>query len=333
MSMTDDLPENVVSLIGSASFAQYATVSAAGSPIDTPVIFFPSDDLNIINLTTGLSYPAKAERARRNPKVGLLIAGGPDEPIISIAGMAAVRDSDLQKNVDRYLAESSHTLPHDPDWSLARQAVWYWTRIIVEIKPKRIFWWDSPADMEGSPHRWDAPENAIFPESDPAPHGKTSRPAKWEEKLWRDLAEQALGRNVSGYLSVIDKEGFPLPMRLRSIAIADSGFLIEMPAGVPWAIEGKACLTFGGIETFLGEASVKDGQVLMRVDRTLPVFPMTRDMTQLWEPSEDTRRQLMRRLEQELQRRGQPVPTVPDVRPEPSEAYRRRMEYRNVHTS
>ena len=64
----------------------------------------------------------------------------------------------------------------------------------------------------------------------------------------------------------------------------------------------------------------------MAVERTLPVFPMTQDMAQLWEPTEDTQTQLMRRLEEELQRRGQPVPSIPAERPPPSEGYRRRME-------
>ena len=64
----------------------------------------------------------------------------------------------------------------------------------------------------------------------------------------------------------------------------------------------------------------------MAVERTLPVFPMTQDMTQLWQPTPDTRMQLMRRLEEELVRRGQPVPTIPLDRPPPSEGYRRRME-------
>lgn len=326
MSLIDELPERVVTLMRSGSIAQYATVSAAGMPIDTPVLYFPSDDLGSFNLATGLSYPAKAERARRNPKVGLLLAGGPDDPVVSIAGMAAVRDSDLQANVERYLAEAAYTLPHNPDWALAREAVWYWTRIIVEIAPAHVAWWDNPAAVDEAPHRWDAPAGTVFPQSDPAPPGKTSTPAKWEEPPWRELADRALARNVSGHLSAIDEEGFPLPMRARSVAVTETGFALDMPGGIPWPMKGRACLTFGGIETFLGEVAPEEGQVAMTVERTLPVFPMTQDMTQLWEPTPDTRRQLMRRLEEELRRRGQPVPSIPRERPPPSEGYRRRME-------
>ncbi len=326
MNLADELPERVVSLMRSGAIAQYATVSAAGVPIDTPVLYFPSDSLGSFNLATGLSYPAKAERARRNPKVGLLLEGGPGEPVISIAGMAAVMDADLQDNVNRYLAEACYTLPHNPDWSLARQAIWYWTRIIIEIRPVRLKWWDNPAQMDGSPHCWDAPHGTIFPQSDPAPPGKTSRPAQWEERPWQDLAGQALARGAAGHLSVTDAEGFPLPIRARSLALTGTGFALELPGGVPWDMTGMACLTFGGIETFLGKMTTVLGTVHFEVERSLPLFPMTSDMTQLWEPTPDTRMQLMRRLEEELHRRGQPVPSLPTERPSPSAGYRLRME-------
>jgi hypothetical protein len=277
------------------------------------------------NLATGLSYPAKAERARRNPKVGLLLECGPDDPVVSIAGMAAVRDADLQDNVNRYPAEACYTLPHKPDWALARQAVWYWTRIIVEIVPARIVWWDTPAQMDRPPSRWDASAGSRFPPSDPAPPGHTSPPAHWEEKPWHNLAVQAIERGAPGHLSVIDAGGFPRPIRASSIARSGTGFELDLPAGVPWTVAGKACLTFGGIETFLGTATPRDGRIAVTVERTLPDFPMTKDMTQLWEPTRDTRAQLMRRLEEELSRRGQPVPSIPEIRPQPSEGYRRRM--------
>lgn len=327
MIPVDRLPDHVVALLRSGSIAQYATVSSAGAPIDTPVLYFPGDSPGSINLTTGLSYPAKAERARRNPKVGLLLEGGADEPVISIAGMAAVRDGDLQDNVNRYLAEACYTLPHNPGWTLARQAVWYWTRIIVEISPVRILWWDRPAEMGWTPHCWEAPAGSRFPQSDPAPPGKTSSPAQWEERPWRELAAQALGRNAAGHLSVLDAEGFPRPIKALSIAATDTGFALTLPGGLPWKLAGKACLTFAGIETFLGDiASSMRGATHFTVARTLPVFPMTLDMRELWEPTPDTRRQLMRRLEEELRRRGQPMPSLPAQRPPPSESYRRRME-------
>ncbi len=336
MSWSEQLPRQVSDLITSATFSEYTTVSSAGVPIDTPVLIFASDDLRTVNLATGLSYPAKAERARSNPRVGLLIEGGADEPVISLGGMAAVRDADLQANVDRYLVEAAYSLAHGPDWSLAREAVWYWTRIIVEVTPSSITWWDSPAAMGREPQRWEAPAGTEFPLSDPAPPGKPGQAARWEERPWRKLAAQALERRVAGHLSVIDASGFPRPLRVQAIATTDSGFEFDVPADTPWEMTGAACMTFGGIETFVGEvhrSCSADGRLAMSVERSLPIFPMTQDMTQLWEPTDDTRAQLMRRLREESQRRGQAIPTIALDRPPPSRNYRRRLARRKASTA
>lgn len=320
--MEGQLPGHVARFLKSGFTAQYVTVSAAAMPVDTPILYFPSPGLASIDLATGLSYPAKAERARRNPKVGLLIEGGAEEPVVSIAGMAAVRDRDIQANVDRYLAEASYVLSHDPSWELARKAVWYWTRIIVEVMPVRIDWWDNPAALDEPPHSWGAPASTQFPPSDPAPAGETSRPSAWRHPPWQELAVEALTRGDKPYLSVIDESGFPRSIGAGPVEMTADGFRLAPPKGTPWAIAGKACLTFRGIETFLGET---DGETF-RVERTLPVFPMTTDMTQLWEPTDDTRGQLMARLEHELARRGQPIPEIPAERPPPTAYYRLRLE-------
>jgi hypothetical protein len=328
--MLQELPGQVVELMQSGHITEFATVSAAGVPIDTPVLYFPSERLRSFDLATGLSYPAKAERARRNPKVGLLIEGGPAEPVISIAGIAAVRDSDLQANVHRYLSEAGYMLPGDPDWALARKAVWYWTRIIVEVTPARVLWWDSSQHMNCSPRCWNASGDTLYPQSDPAPPGAPSTAPHWERQGWPTLARQALSRGASAHLSLIDSEGFPLSIRTRKIASNEQGFTLDLPSGVPWIRAGMASLTFQGIETFIGEVTQSGAQLRMRVDRALPVFPMTSDTTELWEPSPDTYAGLMRRLRHETQRRGQPIPDIPIERPPPTEGYMRRMARRRL---
>jgi hypothetical protein len=323
--MLDQLPGHVVELMRSGRVAEYATISTAGVPIDTPVLYFPSDGLRTVDVATGLSYPAKAERARRNPKVGLLIEGGPDEPVISIAGMAAVRDSDLQANVDRYLSEAGHALAGDPDWSLSRKAVWYWTRIIIEVTPTRVLWWDTPAAMDGPPRRWDADPGTCYPASDPTPPGAPSRSSDWEQPPWRSLASKAVARSSPGHLTLIDGDGFPLPIRARKIWRTDDGFTLEMPNAAPWSGTGKASLSFQGFETFVGEATSHGGLTHMRVERALPVLPIAIDQQELLEPSPETHDKLMARLRQEVARRGLPVPTMPAERPPPTEGYKLRI--------
>ncbi|MDB5159680.1 MAG: hemerythrin cation binding domain protein [Mucilaginibacter sp.] len=189
-----DLPQPVVRLIQSVVNAEFATMTADGVPIDTPLFAFPAEDLSTIDMATGLAYPAKANRVRRNPKVGVLIEGVlPGEPTISIAGMAAVRDADIQGNALRYLAETGHYAHLEADlWPEQQKAIWYWMRIIMVIAPKQILWWDDPAALESAPHRWDAPADTEFPVSDPLPPTSPQPAPKWSQPPWTQLAQGTL---------------------------------------------------------------------------------------------------------------------------------------------
>ena len=156
---SDSLPRAVQSMLQSAFLCEFATVSSAMAPIDTPVGCFWNPD-GTIGVTTSLSYPVKAERARRNPKVGLLIEGFPGEPLVMIAGLASVRDADIQANIDRYLPEISNyweSFAAGYPWSIVREGVHYWSRIIIDITPVRIWWWDDGLAAATRPHCWDAP--------------------------------------------------------------------------------------------------------------------------------------------------------------------------------
>ena len=90
-----------------------------------------------VDVSTGLTYPAKAERARRDPRVALLFAdpvgaGLENPPVVLVQGLATVRDADLQAGLDRYVAAATTKLPDSVKgmpWPILRRAVWYYARI------------------------------------------------------------------------------------------------------------------------------------------------------------------------------------------------------------
>ena len=316
---TTHLPGSVIDVIEGTIAMEFATVSAAGVPIDTPTYCFPSDDLASIDLATGLSYPAKAERARRNPKVGLLLEGLPGEPVVSIGGYAAVRDADLRANAERYIAETGfEAISFGLSWEGARKAVWYWTRIIVQVTPAKIMWWDSAEAMDGPPNIWQAPVGMNIPKSDPTPAGKPSPSSDWPQRSWQVLAADAVGRHAPAHLTLCDPEGWPLPIRSRRVERIDDGFRLDVPRGAPFARTGKATLTFQGLETFVGNVDIRDGTGFLTVERALPQHPLIMNPQEVLQPREEVRAKLMARLEEEVRRRGQPIPTIPAELPNPT---------------
>jgi hypothetical protein len=327
MTYLNDLPKDVVDVIRTTIVSEYATVSAAGVPIDTPIFVFPSADLATLDVATGLAYPVKAERARRNPKVGLLLEGKKGQPVVSVAGNAAVRDANLQANLDRYLAETIFTPVINPtknDWEVTRQAIWYLTRVIVSITPVHIRWWKNHDAMDAQPEEWRAPAGTDFPKSDPAPTGKSSDAPKWPQKNWREYADIALKRGSRGHLTLLDSEGYPLSIGAKEIALSDDGFRLVMPKGSPWT-EGKATLSFLGQEIFVGDASLDGDTTALRVERALPVLPMVEDTSKVLRPTPELRATLMGRLTHEAERRGQGLPKTPAQPPEPSEGHKIRI--------
>lgn len=315
MSGLRDLPESVFALIESGVVAEFSTLSSAGVPIDTPTYYFPADDMSSIDVATGLPNPAKAERARSRPKVGLLIEGRPEEPVVVVRAHAAVRDSDIQANAIRYLAETGYKgISHGITWEEARKAVTYWSRIIIENTPERVYWWDNHSALDRPPQVWTAEPGTVYPASDPSPAGKMKRSA-WPVRDWRDVAKDAVAGGTPAHLSVVDEDGYPVPMRALSVELTADGFRLGMPGGTPWALRGKASLTFAGFRTFLGAAEPDGDAVLFRAERALPEHPSTLDTKQVLRPNPDTLAKARARLEYEAERRGQSLPVIPEQEP------------------
>lgn len=316
------LPPEVLKVIDNAIFTEFATMTNQGVPLDTPLFCFRSADGRSIDVTTGLAYPVKAERARRNPKVGLLIEGGPGQPVVSIAALAAVRDADLQANVDRYLSEVIaylDTFACGNPWSVARQSIWYWTRILIFNTPRRILWWPDASATDQTPQRWDAPAYFNYPPSDPAPAGPAKNKASWPVKEWSARAKEVLDQGMSGHITLVDDEGFPLPFRTRGATLDAEGFILDVPAGAPWKIQGKASLCFDGRATFIGDVEPTASGVHFKVERMMPDLPLVQDSNEIWNPRPETREQLMARLEEGVARRGQAMPSVPLDPPQSTE--------------
>lgn len=305
---------------------EYASLTSAGDPIVLPVAPYVGSD-GTLDFSTGLTYPTKAERARRNPSVALLYSdakgsGVEDAPVVLVLGKAAVRDRDLQANTDRYLRESMRkyaaALKGSPSFLLNTMG-YYFVRIWIEVTPVRILWWPS-GQTDNPPQVWEAPSDTAYPASDPAPAGKA--PGAWKQNPpdWRPGAQRAVQALGLPVLSVSGSDGFPYIIRAKSVALTDDGFRLDMPRGITWTASGPASIAFHyhpeiftGQENmmFVGEAA-QDGQtVSFRVKRRIGDWSAGGDnrLRGLWSFLSAGIR-LRARLREEAARRGQPVPKI-----------------------
>jgi hypothetical protein len=256
----------------------------------------------------------------------MLFEGAANEPVVLLSGMAAVRDRDMQDNLDRYLAEEILTPAISPDlvdWeNVTRPAIWYFSRIITRITPAVVRWWPSPAATDAAPKEWRAAAGTVWPQSDPAPSGADSK-ASWQLPHWRDLARNALLRGAPAHITLLDGEGFPLPVRAREVDASEAGFRLGLPGWLPWS-GGQATVSFQGLEIFIGNAEVIGSQALFRAERALPVHPLLAGGP--LQPDEVTKAALMERIAYELRRRGLELPSMPGQPPEPTRGARLRAE-------
>ena len=319
-------PEDVLPAVDRYLTCFHATVSRAGHPVTYPLTPYVGEDGRTLDVSCGLTSPAKAERARRNPKVCLLFAdatgsGVDPAPVAVVYGRAAVRDRDLQGNTDRYVRRSLARLPGP--WrgvprSLMRSLDWYWSRIWIHVTPERIAWWPT-GDMDQPPRTWEAPADTEFPDSDPAPTGP--KPAPWREPAVdvSGRASRAARLLGSPVLTVVDAQGYPAPIVTSACRWGSGVFSLTLPAGVLVELHGPACLTFQRHSAdfndyenavFVGEIAPDGDEIFFRVERALPDISLTGSRLRRIRDFASSRKRVKGRVITEAARRGQPAPTI-----------------------
>jgi hypothetical protein len=302
---------------------EYASLTARGAPLTYPVTPYIAENGKTLDVSTGLTYPSKAERARRNPKVALLYSDPvgtrlSKPPVVLVQGLAAVRDADLQANTDRYLRQSFKKVPEAyagmPSF-LLRRLPWYFVRIWIQVTPLRILWWPE-GNLDRQPESWQAPQDIIAPESDPAPAGKS--PGSWKEGPadWRPGASYAIQRLGNPVVTVVDGQGFPFPMRVRGASLTPDGFHFDIPVGLPANLYGPACLTFHthpeqftGQQNMVFTGGVEKGGAFV-VEKQIGDWSLAGSkLRATWEFMNNGRK-LAPRLAEEARRRGQAVPAI-----------------------
>lgn len=310
-------PPETARTFGRAVVCEYASLTRDGRPVTWPVTPYLGR-AGTLDVSTGLTYPDKAERARRDPRVALLCSGEQDgTPVVLVQGRAAVRDADLQANTDRFVRESLASTGGfgGMPWFLVKRLGWYFARIWVEVTPERITCWPS-GDLSVMPEVWAAPGDVAVPASDPAPAGARLPSRSTPPADWRPFAERAvlLGDPVVTMVA----EGMPLAVRTRSAVRTDAGFDLRLPAGVP-AADGPVCLTFHrhgpAMEwqenvVLVGTATGAGDRLHVRVERALNDWSLPRNRRERNRSFLGQGRLLRKRLNAEAARRGQPVPRV-----------------------
>jgi hypothetical protein len=318
-------PSGSLEVFDRALTCQYASLTRAGAPVTVPTTPYVGPR-GTLDVSTGLTYPAKAERARRNPKVALLFAdtigpGTADAPVVLVQGHAAVRDADLQANTDRYARVSVEKLPAAVEGqpkALLRRMVFYYARIWIEITPQRISTWPDRS-LSGPAEVWQAPSEEPLPESDPAPSGR--QPPAWLEppQHWQELAARALREMPFADLTVVGADGFPICVPVTAGALEGQEVGLQAGPGAPELPAGPACLTvhwhdehFTAQEnhTLVGSLARGDGGLSLRVERVLADWSITGNRIQRGVGFLRKGRRLSPRLKAEAARRGQPVPSV-----------------------
>ena len=307
---------------------EYASLDRTGSPVTWPVTPYLGE--HTVDVSTGLTYPLKAERARRNPKVTLSFSlprgSGLQSPgTFVVQGLATVRDADLRANSARYLEVSNARFPQmyaAMPTAMLRGMAFYWSRIWIEVTPVRVLWWPN-GDLDCAPQTWLPTTALTAPPSDPAPAGRGA--GSWKNTTpvdWNRRTRGALDRLGMPVLTTVTTDGWPLPLRVRDAEPTETGFRVRPPAGVD-VLPGAASLTFHGHgEVFDSQENIGlvggchvngDGSVEFEARRALNDFIVPKNPLRRMIYLASAGRRLSKRLDAEAARRGQTVPRFADL--------------------
>ena len=317
-------PDGLLDVFERSITCEYASLTRSGAPVTIPTT--PYVGSGTLDVSTGLTYPAKAERARRNGKVALLFAdpigaGLGAAPVVLVQGHAAVRDADLQSNTDRYVRVAGEKLPEvtkgQPKFLLKRFA-FYYARMWIEITPLRIRRW-ADRELAAQPQEWQLEPAPHLPSSDPAPPGRQPPPWKDAPLQWREAAARALGELPLADLTFVDGDGYPACVPVAAGALVGDEVALQLGAGAPSLPDGPACLTVHGHNerftsqenhTLVGSLANGSGAPTLRIERALANWSITGSRAKIAIDFMRNGRRLAPRLKAEAERRGQPVPRI-----------------------
>jgi len=319
-------PSELAEVFERSVTVEYGSLTRSGRPITVPVSPYHGAGGKTLDISTGLTVPAKADRARENPKVCLLYADPIGEgmsklPVVLVQGHAAVRDADLQRNMDRYVQLSAAKYPATikgvPSIVLGKLA-YYYARIWIEVTPLRVRWWPN-RHMSSEPKEWLAPANAVLPESDPAPTGAAPPPWRQPPVNWRPVVRHALKRLTLSDLSFVDVDGYPVCLPVALGPLEGDRLTVRLGPGAPELLAGPACLSlhthakvFAGQEnrTLVGHFLQDDSGRTFVIERALGDWSAPGNKLRVNVAFLRKGPKLAPRLKAEAARRDQAVPRV-----------------------
>lgn len=153
-----ELPMEVDAVLDRFRTGELTTFAKDGTPVTVEVAPLWQRDAGRILLSTGIGLPHKVYNVRRNPRVSILYSdatasGLTGPPAVLVQGDATASDiitwdDELAAHWDLIWRRQPKGLGVDP---ITRRVMWwYFQRIKIHIRPRRIRWWPG-GDMTTAP--------------------------------------------------------------------------------------------------------------------------------------------------------------------------------------